>query len=179
MKTTEENYLESVKKQLAYYKKLGDKTFDQLTEKELLWQYNAESNSIAIIVNHLWGNMKSRWTDFLTSDGEKTWRKRDMEFESVIRTGEELQEKWEDGWECVFKAVNSVDKNNFNTPVYIRNEAHTIMDAINRQMAHYAYHIGQIVFIAKMLKGAHWKSLTIPKGKSGEFNREKFSKGKH
>ncbi len=175
----EENYLESVKKQFEYYKLLGERTFAQLKENELFRQFNPESNSIAIIVNHLWGNMKSRWTDFLTSDGEKEWRNRDLEFEPVIKTKTELLEKWNDGWACLFKALNSINADNFDTEIYIRNQGHSIVEAINRQLGHYAYHVGQIVLIGRVIKGAEWKSLSIPKGKSAEFNREKFSKAKH
>ncbi len=172
-------YLNSVKMQLDYYKSLGEKTLDQIEEKDLFWQFNEDANSIAIIVNHLWGNMKSRWTDFLTSDGEKEWRKRDLEFESVIKTKEALLEKWTEGWKCLFDALDSINEENFETKVYIRNQEHSIMEAIQRQLAHYAYHIGQMVYIGKMIKGNEWKSLTIPKGKSNEFNAEKYSKGKH
>ncbi len=175
----EENYLNSVKKQFEYYKGLGEKTFDQLNDQDLFWQYNTESNSIAITVNHLWGNMKSRWTDFLTSDGEKEWRNRDLEFESVINSRQELLDKWEDGWNCLFDALESIHKENFNTEIFIRNQSHTIVDAINRQMMHYSYHIGQIVYIGRMIKGNNWKSLSIPKGKSKDFNASKFLKGKH
>lgn len=173
------NYLDSVKKQFEYYKSVGEKTFNQLNEEELFWQFNEESNSIAIIVNHLWGNMKSRWTNFLTSDGEKEWRNRDLEFESVIKTKSDLIHKWNDGWKCLFDALDSITEDNFETKVYIRNQEHSIIDAVNRQLAHYAYHIGQLVYIGKMIKGGEWKSLTIPKGKSHKFNKEKFSKGKH
>jgi len=173
-----ENYLESVKKQFEYYKLLGDKTFSQLSEEDLFWQYNEESNSIAIIVKHLWGNMLSRWTDFLTSDGEKEWREREAEFENDIASFDELNEKWEEGWTCLFNALNSLDKDNFDTTIYIRNLGHTVVEAINRQLAHYAYHIGQLVFIGRMIQGEKWESLSIPKGKSGEFNKEKFSKPK-
>jgi hypothetical protein len=172
-------YLNSIKKQFEYYKSVGEKTFDQLDEKDLFWQYNEESNSIAIIVNHLWGNMKSRWTDFLTSDGEKEWRNRDLEFESVIKTKNELLTKWNEGWEYLFDALNSISQKNFDTKVYIRNQEHSIIEAVNRQFAHYSYHIGQIVYVGRMIKGNEWKSLTIPKGKSSDFNKEKFSKGRH
>lgn len=175
----ENEYLNSIKKQFEYYKSVGEKTFDQLDDKDFFWQYNEESNSIAIIVNHLWGNMKSRWTDFLTSDGEKEWRNRDLEFESVIKTKDELYKKWDDGWNCLFEALSSVNAENFDSKVYIRNQEHSILEAINRQFAHYSYHIGQIVYIGRMIKGNEWKSLTIPKGKSTEFNKDKFSKGKH
>ena len=172
-------YLNSVRKQFEYYKSLGERTFEQLNEKDLFWQYNEESNSIAITVNHLWGNMKSRWTNFLTTDGEKEWRNRDSEFESEIKSEVELISKWNDAWNCLFEALASINKENFDTKVYIRNQEHSIIEAINRQLAHYSYHIGQIVYIGKMIKGSEWKSLTIPKGRSTEFNQEKFSKGKH
>ena len=108
----ERNYLQSVKKQFEYYKQLGDKTFDQLNEQDLFWQFNEESNSIAVIVNHLWGNMKSRWTNFLNSDGEKEWRNRDLEFESIIKTKAELLEKWNDGWHCLFHTLGSLNEKN-------------------------------------------------------------------
>lgn len=172
-------YLNSIIKQFEYYKSIGEKTFDQLDEKDFFWQFNNESNSISIIVNHLSGNMKSRWTDFLTSDGEKEWRNRDLEFESIIRSKEELLSKWNDGWKCLFEALNSINEQNFDTDIYIRNQSHSIIEAINRQFAHYSYHIGQIVYIGRMIKGNKWKSLTIPKGKSSDFNDEKFSRGKH
>lgn len=174
-----EDYLKSVLKQFAYYKILGEKTFSQLSEEELFWQFNSESNSIAVTVHHLWGNMKSRWTDFLTADGEKKWRNRDLEFETVIQSKKELLNKWEEGWSCLFTALNSINNENFETDIYIRNQRHSIPEAINRQMMHYAYHIGQIVYVGRMLKGKNWESLSIPKGKSKDFNTDKFSKGKH
>ena len=174
-----ESYLKSARRQFQYYKSLGEKTFDQLPDEALFWQYNPESNSIAIMVNHLWGNMMSRWTDFLTSDGEKEWRQRDLEFEDVIQTKEDLLTKWEEGWNCVFNALDSVHSENFHTIVYIRDQEHSIVDAVNRQMCHYAYHVGQIVYVGRMLKGADWESLSIPKGKSVAFNTAKRSKGKH
>jgi hypothetical protein len=175
----ETNYLESARKQFEYYKTLGEKTFLQVSDQELFRQQDEANNSIAIIVNHLWGNMLSRWTDFLQSDGEKEWRKRDQEFEAIIQSRAELLEKWEEGWACLFKALESINKENFYTTVYIRNQAHSIVDAVNRQLCHYAYHIGQIVLLGKLLKANKWESLSIPKGKSGEFNAQKFSKGKH
>ncbi|MCC6635005.1 MAG: DUF1572 family protein [Chitinophagaceae bacterium] len=162
-----------------YYKSLGDKTFNQLQEKDLFWQYNNNSNSIAIIVKHLWGNMLSRWTDFLTTDGEKEWRKRDEEFENDLKNKEELLHKWKEGWDCLFKALNSLTEKDLNNTVYIRNQGHTVTDAINRQLAHYASHIGQIMYIGKMIKDADWQSLSIPKGNSQQFNQEKFAKEKH
>lgn len=173
------NYLESVIKQFQYYKLLGDKTFTQLEDADLFWQYNEASNSIGIIVKHLWGNMLSRWTDFLNTDGEKTWRNREAEFESDIQTKRELIEKWEAGWTCLFEALDNVNEENFSQIIYIRNQGHTITEAINRQLAHYAYHIGQIVFIGRMIKNKDWQSLSIPKGKSTEFNAKKFAEKKH
>ncbi|MBL4707021.1 MAG: DUF1572 family protein [Flavobacteriales bacterium] len=172
------NSLEGIRKQWYYYKMLGDKTFEQLTEEQLLWQFNSDSNSIAIIVKHLWGNMLSRWTDFLTSDGEKTWRDREAEFASDISSKQELQDKWEEGWACLFHAINSLTEEDLSKEIFIRNQGHTVVEAINRQLAHYAYHIGQIVFIGKMLQGKEWISLSIPKGKSADFNQEKFAQDK-
>ena len=175
----QQDYLESVKKQFAYYKLLGDSTFSQLSTEELLWKYNEESNSISTIVNHLWGNMLSRWTDFITEDGEKVWRNRDAEFEETIKTRTELLDKWEAGWKCLFVALESINDANFHSTIYIRNQGHTVIEAVNRQLAHYAYHVGQIVYVGRMMKGQNWKSLSIPKGKSVLFNAEKFRKKKH
>jgi hypothetical protein len=169
------DYLESVIKQFEYYKMLGDKTFAQVQDEKLFWQYNADSNSIAIIVKHLWGNMLSRWTDFLTSDGEKGWRDRDTEFENDIKSREELLEKWNEGWACLFKAIKSLTTDDLDKVIYIRNQGHTVMEAINRQLAHYPYHVGQIVFLGKMIAEKAWISLSIPKGSSQTYNEEKFS----
>lgn len=172
------NYLESAKKQFEYYKLLGEKTFDQLSDDKLFWQYNPESNSIASIVKHLWGNMLSRWTDFLTSDGEKEWRNRDAEFEPDISSREALLEQWNAGWKCLFDALNGLTEADLHKEIYIRNMGHTVMEAINRQLAHYPYHVGQIVFIGKMASGDSWTSLSIPKGNSNAYNADKFSKPK-
>ena len=176
--TNKSNYLGSIKKQFAYYKHLGEKTIEQLDDEHLFWLPNSDSNSIAIIVNHLCGNMKSRWTDFLISDGGKEWRQRDREFEDVIKTRTELEEHWTSGWNCVIKAIKVLREDDLNTTIHIRNQGHTVVEAINRQLAHYAYHVGQIVLIGKMLKGADWISLSIPKGKSEAYNLEKFAKAK-
>lgn len=163
-------------KQFQYYKQLGEKTFSQLSEQDLYWQYNENSNSIAIIVNHLSGNMLSRWTDFLTTDGEKEWRNRDEEFEAQIQSKDELLEKWQRGWNCMFDALKRIKKEeDLEQVIYIRNEGHTVIEAINRQLAHYPYHVGQIVFIGKLLKDAEWNSLSIPKNKSSDYNQNKFS----
>ncbi|MFN4853613.1 MAG: DUF1572 family protein, partial [Bacteroidota bacterium] len=142
------------------------------------WQYNEETNSIAIIVNHLWGNMLSRWTDFLTTDGEKESRNRDAEFENPSKSREALLSKWNEGWNCLFKVLNSLTTSDLEKIVYIRNQGHTVTEAIKRQLAHYAYHIGQIVFLGKMLAENGWTSLSIPKGNSQVYNENKFSKPK-
>lgn len=158
------DYLESVKKQFEYYKILGERTFAQVSDEQLFWQYNDESNSIAIIVKHLWGNMLSRWTDFLITDGEKEWRKRDEEFDNDISNRSELLDKWNEGWICLFNAINPLIEEDLSKEIYIRNQGHTITEAINQQLAHYSYHIGQIVFIGKMLCDDKWATLSIPKG---------------
>ncbi|GAL82761.1 hypothetical conserved protein [Algibacter lectus] len=172
------SYLESVKKQFEYYKILGEKAFEQIPEEKLFWKLNEESNSISMIVKHLSGNMLSRWTDFLTTDGEKEWRKRDEEFNDDIKTKEELLSKWNEGWECLFNAINPLTEKDLEKEIYIRNMGHSVSEAINRQLAHYPYHIGQIVFIGKIIQNEKWNSLSIPRGKSKEYNNEKFSKPK-
>ena len=172
------DYLESIKKQFEYYKMLGEKTFAQLSDEHLFWKYNEESNSIATIVKHLWGNMLSRWTDFLTTDGEKEWRERDAEFENDIESRAELLDKWNEGWTCFFNAINSLSGNDLTKEIYIRNQGHSVLEAINRQLAHYPYHVGQIVFIGKMACNQNWNSLSIPRGNSKEYNADKFSKPK-
>lgn len=173
-----ENYLAGVRKQFEYYKMLGDKTFEQVSDDALFWQYNPESNSIAIIVKHIWGNMLSRWTNFLTTDGEKEWRNREAEFDADIQDRAELLEKWNEGWACLFKALDSVNEDNFDTLVYIRNMGHTMTEAFNRQLAHYASHIGQIVYIGRMIRGAEWQSLSIARGESKAYNQSQFAKPK-
>ncbi len=162
-----------------YYKNLGEKTFVQLTDEQLFFRPNNESNSVGILVKHLWGNMLSRWTDFLEEDGEKEWRDRDGEFEPTITTRKELLEKWEQGWTCLFDALNGIREQDLNKVVYIRNQGHSIYEAIQRQLAHYAYHIGQLIYIAKQATSSNWESLSIPKGGSDSFNAEKFKQEKH
>ena len=173
------SYLESAKKQFLYYKTLGEKAMDQLEAEQLFVSINEDTNSIATIVKHLSGNMLSRWTDFLTSDGEKEWRNRDSEFEETIKTKEELLDVWNKGWDCFLDALNGLQTEQLSQIIYIRNEGHTVIEALNRQLAHYPYHIGQIVFYAKMLKNSEWTSLSIPKNKSNSYNSEKFSKEKN
>lgn len=171
-------FLESSKKQFLYYKTLGEKAIDQLEEEQLFISLNEETNSIGTIIKHLSGNMVSRWTDFLTTDGEKEWRKRDAEFDNDIQNKTELLQVWNKGWNCLFNALNSLQSEQLSNIIYIRNEGHSVAEAINRQLAHYPYHVGQIVFYAKLLKRGNWESLSIPKNKSVDYNSDKFSKEK-
>lgn len=173
-----ESYLSSVKKLFDYYKTLGEKAMTQLEEKQLFWQYNQESNSIAVIVNHMAGNMLSRFTDFLTSDGEKTWRNRDAEFSDPFSGKDELMHRWQEGWACLSAALAQLSEADMEHIVYIRNEGHTVVEALNRQLAHYASHIGQIIFIAKMLKNEDWQTLSIARNQSATYNSRKFSQDK-
>jgi hypothetical protein len=175
---TNESYLESVKKQFLYYKILGEKAMNQLEPEQLFVAVNEDTNSIATIIKHISGNMLSRWTDFLTSDGEKEWRNRDAEFENDLQSKEAVLETWNKGWNCFLGTLNSLKPEQLSDIIYIRNEGHTVIEAINRQLAHYPYHIGQIVFYAKQLKKDDWESLLIPKNKSGNYNAEKFAKQK-
>ena len=168
-------YLDSAKKQFNQYKMLGEKAMLQVPEEKLFWQFNSESNSIGSIVKHLWGNMLSRFTDFLTTDGEKAWRNRDSEFENDIKSKDELFRKWNEGWECLSGALAPLKTEDLLKTIYIRNEKHSVMEAINRQLTHYAYHVGQIVFLGKMICNEKWESLSIPKGSSKQFNEGKFS----
>ncbi|RYJ36999.1 DUF1572 multi-domain protein [Flavobacterium anhuiense] len=174
----DQSYLESVKKQFLYYKMLGEKAIDQLEPSQLFVSFNDNTNSIATIIKHISGNMLSRWTDFLTSDGEKEWRYRDSEFENDLQSKEEVLEVWNKGWNCLENALESLKPEQLSDIIYIRNEGHTVIEAINRQLAHYPYHVGQIVFYAKQLKNSEWNSLSIPKNKSGNYNAEKFAKEK-
>ena len=172
------DYISSVQKQFEYYKLLGEKTMAQIPDEALFWQYNEASNSIATIVKHLSGNMLSRWTDFLNSDGEKDWRNRDAEFENDINTREALMRIWNEGWKCFLDTLNALTDEDLGKTIYIRNQGHTVTEAINRQLAHYPYHIGQIVFIGKMVVDKKWTSLSIPKGTSKTYNIEKFAQPK-
>jgi hypothetical protein len=163
------SYLKDSIEVLRYYKRLAERAMAQIPDEALFAAVDSQSNSVAIIVKHLAGNMRSRFTDFLTSDGEKPDRKRDSEFEAPPATRAELMEMWEAGWRRVFDAITPLTDSQLNDKVYIRSEAHSVMQGINRQLAHYAYHIGQIVYVAKHCAGANWNSLTIPKGKSEDF----------
>ncbi|PAM95349.1 hypothetical protein B4N84_08735 [Flavobacterium sp. IR1] len=176
--STDSSYLESVKKQFLYYKTLGEKAIEQIQPEQLFVVVNEDTNSIATIIKHISGNMLSRWTDFLTADGEKEWRNRDAEFENDLQSKEEVFAAWNKGWNCLFDALNGLQPNQLSDIIYIRNEGHTVIEAINRQLAHYSYHVGQIVFYAKQLKNSEWNSLSIPRNKSGNYNAEKFAKEK-
>ena len=165
------SYLEDSLSLFRYYKKLGEGAIQQVTDEQLVAVLDPEMNSIAHIVKHMAGNMRSRWTDFLTSDGEKPDRNRDSEFVEPPATRESLREMWEAGWACVFLALEPLSESDVNRKVMIRGEAHSVMQAVNRQIAHYAYHVGQIVFLSKHLHHARWKSLSLPRGKSGSFNQ--------
>lgn len=168
-------FLESARKQFEYYKLLGEQTMQQVPDEMLFWQYNPESNSIATIVKHLHGNMLSRWTDFLTTDGEKEWREREAEFDNDLRTRAAVLAKWEAGWHCLLTALADLQETDLEREIFIRHMGCTALEAINRQLAHYPYHIGQIVFIGKMANDAQWRSLSIPRGTSAAYNAGKFA----
>ena len=170
----DQSYLPSVIKQFEYYKSLGDKTIEQLSFNELQKEFSKGSNSVAIIITHLVGNMLSRWTNFLTEDGVKKWRQRDDEFNDNFESKRELLDAWNKGWDCLFSAIAPLHPSDLEKVVYIRNQGHSVTEAINRQMMHYAYHVGQIVFIGKLIRGADWESLSIAKGQSKVYNTDKF-----
>lgn len=171
MNSIGKEFLSSVISRLKYYKDLGDKTFDQIVDKDFHFQPNAESNSIAVIIQHMAGNMLSRWTNFLTEDGEKEWRQRDDEFEVHQYSKQQLLEQWEKGWDCFFDALALLSENDLLRTIYIRQEPLTVIDAINRQLAHYPYHIGQVIYIARIIKDKDWKNLSIPKAQSKAYNK--------
>jgi hypothetical protein len=166
------HYLEEARRQMRGYKRMGEGAMAQLRDHDFFLTLDPESNSVAILVKHLAGNMRSRFTDFLTSDGEKPDRFRDREFEvSGASTRAEVMRWWHDGWACVLAAIDALTADDVMRIVTIRGEPHTVLQAINRQIAHYAAHLGQIVFLAKHLRSTEWKTLTIPRGKSEEFKR--------
>lgn len=168
-----QHYLENVVSEFRYLKKLGDRAMEQLDDEQFFVALDAESNSVAIIVKHLAGNMRSRWMDFLTSDGEKPDRYRDQEFIVDANTPRaEVIEWWERGWRYVFDAIEALRPEDVMRTVMIRQEPHTILQAINRQLGHYALHVGQIVFLAKHLKSTEWKTLSVPRGQSEQFNQK-------
>ncbi|MGD0905973.1 MAG: DUF1572 domain-containing protein [Candidatus Acidiferrales bacterium] len=171
------SYLKDSIDLFRYYKRLGDRAMSQAPDDALFATLDSESNSIAIIVKHIAGNMRSRWTDFLTADGEKPDRNRDAEFEAAPKTWGELNSMWESNWKLVFDALAPLTEADLSRTIYIRGEAHSVMQAINRNLTHTAYHVGQIVFLAKHFAGSNWVSLTVPRGKSAEFNA-KVASGK-
>lgn len=170
--TIEKSFLESAIKRLGYYKELGDKTFAQLNDADFHYQPNDKSNSIAIIIQHMAGNMQSRWTDFLTTDGEKNWRNRDTEFEAQQLSKQQLIELWNKGWQCFLGALQSLTADDLLKTIYIRSEGLLVVDAINRQLAHYPYHVGQIIYVAKIITNSNWQNLSVAKGQSDEYNRQ-------
>lgn len=171
-------FLTSAIKIFRYYKKLGEGAIAQLDDQQINQRPNEASNSIALIVHHLSGNMLSRWTDFLTTDGEKPWRDREAEFDQGYPDKKTMMEAWEKGWNVLVSALESLKPADLEKIIYIRNEGQSVMDAIQRQLAHYPHHVGQILYQAKAIKGDAFTSLSIPKGKSDSFNREKFSQEK-
>jgi hypothetical protein len=177
-KSNDQIFLEGAIKLFRYYKKLGEGAIAQLSDEEVLIKPNDASNSIALIVHHLSGNMLSRWTDFLTSDGEKSWRNREAEFEESYSDKKTMLEAWEKGWACLLNALENLKPEDLSKIIYIRNEGQTVLDAIQRQLAHYPHHVGQILYQAKAIKGNDFNSLSIPKGTSSEFNNTKFSQEK-
>lgn len=164
------NCLVSAIQQFAYYQQLGQRALEQVPDEALFWQYNNASNSMAVIVKHLWGNMLSRWTDFLHSDGEKTWREREAEFDNDLRTRQQVMQLWQDGWQCVFAALNGLKEADLAQIVHIRAQPLTVAEAIMRQLAHYASHVGQLIYIGKMVRDGEWQTLSIPRGGSAAFN---------
>jgi hypothetical protein len=167
-----DSYLKDSLSLFSYYKKLGENAIAQCPDAGLFATLDEENNSIAIVVKHMSGNMLSRWTDFLTSDGEKANRNRESEFEAAPKTRAEILDLWDAGWKCAFTALEPLTDASMTKTVTIRGEEHSVMQAINRQIAHYSYHVGQIVLLAKHFTGASWKALTIPKKKSAEFNED-------
>lgn len=177
-KLSHAHFIDTCRKQFLYYKQLGEKTMAQLTDDDLFLIDHRDGNSISIIVNHLSGNMKSRWTDFLISDGEKEWRNREGEFVEAYKNRAELLTAWDEGWQILLNALDQVNAGNWNDLVYIRNQGHTILEAVLRQLAHYSYHVGQIVVLGKLRRGADWQSLSIPRGQSQVYNAAKFAQDK-
>ncbi|MFN7994904.1 MAG: DUF1572 domain-containing protein [Bryobacteraceae bacterium] len=165
------SYSDDCRALFRYYKKLGEDAMAQVTDEQLFAMIDPEANSIALVVKHMAGNMQSRWTDFLTTDGEKPDRNRDSEFVDPPSTRQALLRVWQVGWDCAFQAIDPLSDADLNRQVTIRGEAYSVMQAMNRQVAHYAYHVGQIVLLAKHFRSAEWRSLTVPKNRSAEFNQ--------
>ena len=170
------SYLEDSVAILHYYKKLAERAMEQVKDEQLTAVLDSEMNSIAIIVKHMAGNMRSRWTDFLTTDGEKPDRNRDNEFSDAPVSRAAMNKIWEEGWEILFTALSPLSEGDLGKTVLIRGEAHSVMQAINRQVAHYSYHCGQIVMLAKHFQADGWKSLSVPRGQSAQFNKKVASR---
>ena len=166
-----ENYHADALTSFRNYKKLAERAIEQVSDEEFFAAIDEEANSIAVIVKHIAGNLRSRWSDFLTSDGEKPDRNRDTEFELLDDTRESLMKFWEDGWQTLFDAIEPLTPDDFSRTITIRGEPHTVVEAINRQLTHYSYHIGQIVLLAKHFRSSEWKTLSVPKNRSAEFNK--------
>jgi len=169
-------YLSIIRVRFKEVKSLGDKAMSQLSEDDIHWKLNEASNNVAVIVKHLSGNMVSRWSDFLISDGEKPYRDRELEFEDDLSSKQKLVTVWERGWGSLFETLNELEAQDLLKIIYIRGERHSVLEAIERQMAHYSYHIGQIVYIGKQLRGMDWGSLSISKGKSNEYLQQMLKK---
>lgn len=167
--------IQGVHKQFEYYRTLADKTFLVLSQDDLNWKCKAESNSIAMLIRHISGNLTSRFTNFFTEDGEKPWRNRDEEFADGLYDRHELITNWEKSWAILFHVMDGIDETNIEAKVSIRGQEHSVAEALYRQLAHYSYHIGQLVFLGKMIQDKAWQSLSIPKNKSNDFNQVKFS----
>ncbi|HRP33045.1 MAG TPA: DUF1572 family protein [Agriterribacter sp.] len=163
-------FLQSAIKRVKYYKELGEQAFQQLSDEDFYFKPNKASNNLSVIIQHMSGNMLSRWTHFLTEDGEKTWRNRDMEFNDQHFSRARLMELWEKGWQCFIGALEGLREADLLTTVYIRQEPLTAIDAINRQLAHYPHHVGQILYLGKLIKGDEWKSLSIERNQSAAYN---------
>jgi hypothetical protein len=176
MNSLGKEFLQTVIRRVKYYKDLADKTFTQLNDADFHYCFNKESNSIAIIIQHMSGNMLSRWTNVLTEDGEKEWRQRDDEFSVHDYSKQQLLDTWEKGWRCFTDALESLSEDDLLKTIYIRKEGLTVIDAINRQLAHYPYHIGQIVYVGRMIRDRDWKNLSIPKGQSIQYNQHEAVK---
>jgi hypothetical protein len=166
-----ENYHSDAIKSFRNYKKLAERAIEQVSDEEFFATIDDEANSIGLIVKHIAGNLRSRWTDFLTADGEKPDRNRDTEFELIDDTRDSLTQFWEDGWRILFAAIEPLTPDDFSKTITIRGEPHSVVEAINRQLTHYSYHIGQIVLLAKHFRSSEWKTLSVPKNRSAEFNQ--------
>jgi hypothetical protein len=163
-------------KRFEIYKKMGDALLDRLSQEQIFWQYNEESNSVAVLVKHITGNSLSRWTNFLTEDGEKSWRHRDAEFINDFTTKQEVIECWQKGLDCLYTALQLLQEDDLGKTIYIRGEKLSVVDAFLRQLAHYSYHIGQMIYLGKMQKNTEWKSLSIPRNQSQQYNDEMAKK---